>query len=210
MIHRPHHLQEARLFDSYLAERNGEPVDPPVIEHLADCAACGTRYAELTAFMDALRRDGDAEADAIFTPERLRLQQQQIAQRIAHVGRPIRVLSFPGRIVQRTIDASASRLATRWIAAAAAAGLFIGVAVGASFPWRSARQSRQALFATDSTGARAARTAPVAARGPITADAASDDVFLSDLEIALERPHTRELLAFDALTPHVREIRDQR
>ena len=34
--------------------------------------------------------------------------------------------------------------------------------------------------------------------------------FLSDLEIALERPHTRELLAFDALTPHVREIRDTR
>jgi len=210
VIHRAHHLQEERLFHSYLAERNGEPVDPPVAEHLADCAACGTRYAELTAFMDALRRDGDAEADAIFTPERLRLQQQQIAQRIAHVGRPIRVLSFPGRIVQRTIDASASRMATRWIAAAAAAGLFIGVAVGASFPWRSPRLSRQAFVATDATGARAARTAPVAARGTIPADAASDDVFLSDLEIALERPHTRELLAFDALTPHVREIRDQR
>jgi hypothetical protein len=39
---------------------------------------------------------------------------------------------------------------------------------------------------------------------------ATDDAFLSDLEVALERPHTRELLAFDALTPHVREVRDQR
>jgi len=29
--------------------------------------------------------------------------------------------------------------------------------------------------------------------------------FLSELELALEAPHTRELLAFDALTPHVRE-----
>ena len=210
MIHRAHHLQEERLFDSYMAERGGEPIDPPVAEHLADCASCGTRYAELTAFMDTLRRDGDAEADAIFTPERLRTQQQQIARRIAHVGRPAHVLSFPGRIVRRTIDASTSRRAPRWIAAAAAAGLFVGVAVGASFQWRSQMQRRQTFFAADSSSARAQRMTPVAARGSSPVDAASDDAFLSDLELALERPHTRELQAFDALTPHVREIRDQR
>jgi hypothetical protein len=51
-----------------------------------------------------------------------------------------------------------------------------------------------------------ARVTPAAARG-VNAD---DAEFLSDLELALERPHTRELQAFDALTPHVREIRDQR
>jgi hypothetical protein len=38
--------------------------------------------------------------------------------------------------------------------------------------------------------------------------AAVDDAFLSDLEVAMARPHTRERLAFDALTPHVREIRN--
>ncbi len=209
MIHRAHHLQEERLFDSYLAERGGAPIDPPVAEHLADCAACGARYAELTTFMDALRRDGDAEADAIFTPERLRLQQQQIAHRIALVGRPARVLSFPGRIVRRTIDASVSRSAPRWVAAAAAAGLLVGVAVGASFQWRAQLQSRQGFLA-DAGRARAPRLAPVATRGSGPAEVASDDAFLSDLELALERPHTRELQAFDALTPHVREIRDQR
>ena len=209
MIHRAHHLQEERLFDSYLAERGGLPIDPPVAEHLADCAACGTRYAELTAFMDALRRDGDAEADAIFTPERLRLQQLRIVRRIALVGRPARVLSFPGRIVRRTIDASTSRRAPRWVAAAAAAGLFVGVAVGASLQWRAQLQSRQSFLA-DAARARAQRMIPVTARGTGPADGASDDAFLSDLEIALERPHTRELQAFDALTPHVREIRDQR
>jgi len=36
---------------------------------------------------------------------------------------------------------------------------------------------------------------------------ASDEAFLSDLEVALERPHTSELQPFDALTPHVREVR---
>jgi hypothetical protein len=207
VIQRPHHLQEERLFDSYLAERGGEPIDPPIAEHLADCPSCGTRYAELTTFMDGLRRDGEAEADAIFTPEHLRLQQQQIVRRMALVGRPARVLSFPGRIVRRTIDASGSRTAPRWIAAAAAAGLFVGVAVGASFQWRSQQQARQ-TFLTDA--GRAQRLNPVATRGTGQPDVASDDAFLSDLEIALERPHTRELQAFDALTPHLREIRDQR
>ena len=209
MIQRARHLQEERLFDSYLAERGGAPIDPPVAEHLADCAACGTRYAELAAFMDALRRDGDAEADAIFTPERLRVQQQQIVRRIALVGRPARVLSFPGRLVRRTIDASSSRTAPRWVAAAAAAGLFVGIAVGASFQWRAQMQNRQS-FLSDAGRARAQRINPVATRGNGPAEGASDDAFLSDLEIALERPHTRELQAFDALTPHVREIRDWR
>ena len=209
MIHRAHHLQEERLFDSYLAERGGAPIDPPVAEHLADCAACGARYAELTAFMDALRRDGDAEADAIFTPERLRVQQEQITRRIALVGRPARVLSFPGRIVRRTLDASTSRTAPRWVAAAAAAGLFVGIAVGASFQWRSQLEGRQSYLG-DASRARVQRLIPIATRGSAPAETAPDDAFLSDLEIALERPHTRELIAFDALTPHVREIRDQR
>ena len=209
MIGRAHHLQEERLFDVYLAERGGAPIDPPIAEHLADCEACGVRYAELTAFMDALRRDGDGDADAIFTPERLRLQQQQIVRRIALVGRPARVLSFPGRIVRRTLDASTSRSAPRWVAAAAAAGLFIGIALGASFQWRSQLQGRQS-FLTDAGRALAQRVTPVTSRGAGAADVAADDAFLSDLEVALERPHTRELQAFDALTPHVREIRDTR
>ena len=208
-MHRAPHLPEERLFDSYLAQRGGSPIDPPVAEHLADCDACGTRYAELSAFMDTLRREGETEADAIFTPERLRLQEQQIAKRIALVGRPARVLSFPGRIVRRTLDPSTPRSVPRWIAAAAAAGLFIGVAVGASLQWRSQLQGRQ-TFLSDAGRGRGQRLTPVGTRGTGAAAVASDDAFLSDLELALERPHTRELQAFDALTPHVREIRDQR
>jgi len=205
VIHRGRHLQEDRLFDSYLAERGGTPIDPPIAEHLADCTDCSARYAELSSFMDTLRTEGDAEADAVFTPERLRAQQQQIARRIAQVGRPARVLSFPGRIVRRTIDASTARPSPRWVATAAAAGLFIGVAVGASYQWSAS--SRSALLVRNTA---ASRLAPVATRGSSPAEVAADEAFLSDLEIALERPHTRELQAFDALTPHVREIKDQR
>ena len=213
MSPRVRHLTEERLFDVYLAERAAEPADPPAAEHLADCSACGVRYAELVSLMDTIRRDGDAEVDAVFTPDRLHAQQQEIARRISLVGRPARVLSFPKRIVRRTIAASSSRTAPRWIAAAAAAGLFVGVAVGASyqFRWGLAPYRTAAPFiASGAATPRTARLTPVATRGAGQADVAADDAFLSDLEIALDRPRTRELLAFDDFTPHVREIRDQR
>ena len=197
-----HHLHDERLLDCYLAEQGGSPRDPLMAEHLADCDACGARYAELLRFMDGLREEADAETDALFSADWLRVQQQQIARRIEHVGRAARVISFPGRMVRRTMTGSTGATAPRWIAAAAAAGLFIGLAVGASFQWTS--RGRQAL------GADAARLAPVATRGTGQADIASDDAFLSQLEVALERPHTRELQAFDTFTPHVREVRDQR
>ena len=83
------------------------------------------------------------------------------------------------------------------------------MAVGAGFEWRSRIRGREAVFAVDSNSARV-RLTPGATLGRNADDVALDEAFLSDLEIALERPHTRELQAFDALTPHVREISDQR
>jgi hypothetical protein len=189
------HLQDDRLFECYLAQRQGEAADPPTAEHLADCESCAARYAELVLFMDDVRAEGDAEADAAFTPERLRLQQQQIARRMEAVGRPARVLSFPGRVVQGTIRASTLR-SPRWTAAAAAAGLFLGIALGATYEWDSHPSP-----SAPAISARAAVPNP---------DIAADADFMSELELALDRPHTRELAAFDAFTPHFREIRDTR
>jgi anti-sigma factor RsiW len=206
VTHRAHHLPDDRLFDSYITERAGNAIDPPAAEHLADCEACSRRYAELVAFMSALRRDGDADADAVFTPERLRLQQQQIARRIEQVGRPAHVISFPTPTALKATGAASSRTAPRWVAGAAAAGLFVGAVLGASYEW-NVRGSGPTSYAAHDVNAR---VAPVATRGSSPADVANDDAFLSDLELALERPHTRELQAFDALTPHVREVRDQR
>jgi hypothetical protein len=200
------HLLEEKLFDCYLAERHGETIDPRVAEHLTDCRSCAARYADLASFMDDLRDEGTTEADAIFTPERLRVQQQQIARRLEHVGRPARILSFPSRFVRRTMTSSTSHAAPRWVAAAAAAGLFVGVAVGASYEYGAHAHGVERLLARQTNPAAQSRLAPVATRGTSPAQVAADDAFLSDLEIALERPHTRELIAFDALTPHVREV----
>lgn len=206
MTARAHHLQEERLFDCYLADRGGEPIDPPAAEHLADCAECGKRYGDLARFMDSLWSEADAETDAIFTPERLRAQQQQLLRRLEHVGRAARVISFPGRFVSRHMTARASRVVPRWVAATAAAGLFLGVGAGLFYDG----DTRAARLASvrHANASRPARLAPVATRGsvaPPSTDADADQ-FLSELELALDRPRTPELLPFDALTPHVREI----
>ncbi len=197
------HAGERQLYDHYYAERTGEPIDPRVGEHLLDCRLCSQRYADLILVLDEARADGAAEADAIFTADRLRTQRQQIERRLEHAARPARVISFPGHSAPRRIVRATARVAPRWIAGAAAAGLFIGVALGASYEWEWRAQPQQSR-------ATAKRLAPVATRGAGRVDVAADDAFLSELDAALERPRTRELIAYDALTPHVREVTAQR
>jgi anti-sigma factor RsiW len=215
MIVRAPHLQDERLFDCYYAERRGDAPDPPTAEHLSDCDPCRRRFDELSHCMAALRTEADAELDAAFPPERLRAQQQEIVRRLESVGRPARVISFPGRMVARHADTSTARLTTRWIAAAAAAGLFVGVAANTAFYNFGGRLgfAQGARFTVGQTARQRinssvpALLAPAAVAGTASNN---DDAFMSDLESALDRPHTRELGVFDALTPHVREIVDVR
>ena len=210
MIVRAPHLQDDVLYECYYAERRGEPADPPSAEHLADCDACARRYADVGTFLATLSDDAEADIDALFPPERLRQQQQDIAKRLELVGRAARVITFPRRnaaLAQKT-RASATPI-TRWIAAAAAAGLFVGVAAGTAFNFipgfdfasnvrRGSVAVRQAASASLPT-----HLSPVKAAVDV-----DPDRFMSDLESVLDRPQTSELVAFDALTPHVREIRD--
>jgi hypothetical protein len=233
---RARHLHDDRLFDCYLAERHGERLDPPVAEHLADCPTCAGRYGDVARFMDQLHANADADVDAIFPAEQLRAQQQQIARRIEHVGHAARVISFPGHPSAHHLSGGRLRITPRWIAAAAAAGLFIGVYVG-TFVDSGAHASRAGhLLPVARSVTQPAPAAPQGAlpgrsavipparevSSPVTdpanavngandvdidrADSDSNDEFLSELEVALERPHTRELIALDDLTPHARGV----
>lgn len=200
MIRRARHVPEARLLDCYLNERDGLTVDPRLAEHLTDCESCGARYADLVRFMDDLRTDAERQTDAVFTPERLRLQQQNIVRRLEQTSRSGRVIAFPAPLARRAFTVATVRTAPRWIAAAAAAGLIVGVALGATYRWDNpARHS----VVRDGTAARSVAMSPVISRAP----SSQDDEFLSELEVALNRPRTRELVAIDAFTPHFREIR---
>jgi hypothetical protein len=204
------HLSEARLFECYLAEQNGEGISPPDAEHLADCRGCHTRYAELARFMDEVWQTADAEAAAIFTPDRLLSQQHEIARRLELLGHAGRVLSFRAAADHRQlaeIDETAGRLkpalsrtAAGWVAAAAVAGMFIGVGAG--------RLYDGGARSVPATGAAIAPpiqvVEPVNVAAPDMPD--EDLLFLSELEAALSRPRTPELVALDAMTPRAREI----
>src|SRR5262249_11223286 len=98
-----------------------------------------------------------------------------------------------------------ARTGPRWAAASAAAGLFIGLALGAGYEFTGrGRPSDRGL-----TPGVIRPSAGITIGLPLP-DMTTDDPVLTDLELALERPHTRELQAFDAFTPHVREIADRR
>jgi hypothetical protein len=210
VIARAHHLQDERLFDCYLADRAGDVVDPPAAEHLLECADCEARYSELAAFMDGIRSDGDALADEVFTADRLWAQHQAILHRIEQAGRPARVISFPDR-VGRKVAATTTRVAPRWLAAAAAAGLFVGVAVGGMFfDQGTPILDVQTIMARSKPARTPAAPPPVRVTSPASVvEPADDDNFLAELEEALQNPRTRELLPIDALTPHVRDISAQ-
>jgi hypothetical protein len=209
MIGRARHLPDDRLLECYFADRADQTLDPPAADHLTVCSACGTRYAELVDFMNGVRAEGDAEADEIFTPHLLRQQHDQILRRIEHLNRSARVISFPAGM-RRHMSAGTGRVAPRWLAAAAAAGLLVGAAVGSTFLRPGARPTLTTMRVGSGEAEPPRVTAPPAVRvsspSPLVADTLDDDVFLMELELALERPYTQELQPFDALTPHIQEI----
>ena len=203
----PAHLKDDQLLDCYMSGRAGEAPDPRIAEHLTDCAECAVSYDELVTFLENMRDVADAETDALFPVERLAAQQHTIMRRIEHVHRSARVISFPGREAEGR-PALGTRFTPRWTAAAAAACLIAGVALGAFIgPDPLHRAPRRSASPSITVAARPAPAAAPVRVNTIEAEPlVDDDEFLGQLEVALARPHTRELLAFDALTPHVRDI----
>ena len=51
MTLRSGHVEESRLFASYVDERAGEPLDPRLVDHLATCAECAGRFHNMAAMM---------------------------------------------------------------------------------------------------------------------------------------------------------------
>ena len=137
-----------------------------------------------------------AEADVVFTDERLARQRAHILRRIEEETRPGQVIAFPN--AQPARPALRARPGMRWIAGAAAAGLLIGVAAG--------------HLAHDLPGGiRAVPSQAVASGGlqptlQAVSTTVSEDEFLGQLEIAIETTGGSALRPLDDLTPLVWEI----
>jgi hypothetical protein len=208
VIGRGHHLNDDRLVECYFAADLGEPVEPDVSQHLGVCAVCRARSLELADFLNGVRADGYDAADEVFTPDKLRVQQDHILRRLEHLNRPARVLSFPSRVTRR-ISSGARRVTPRWLAAAAAAGLFVGAVGGRMIPAQDRPAGGMHVVGTRSASPRVLPV-PAAHAVPVSLIETFDDAaFLNELEAAMDRTHPRELQPFDALTPHVRGIVSQ-
>jgi hypothetical protein len=168
--------------------------------HLAVCTACRTRFASFSEWLDDVRVDAAAEADEVFPADRLSAQYAQILRRIEAGERPARVIAFPKFSTPLT---SRTSHASRWIAAAAAAGLIVGVGVGQMMDLRHLGQHGAArIEARLSTPGSPAVLPPAAAAITSTS---GDEAFLSDLDASLSRPSVPELAAIDDFTPRVGE-----
>ena len=118
------HLSEAALVEVW--STGARPV------HLDRCDICAERALEISHWLEDVQALGRADADAVFTGERLTAQRGQILQRLEQLDRPAKVISFPARKTRVAEAGEGRRVSPAWPAAAAAAGLTIGV-VGVEF-----------------------------------------------------------------------------
>lgn len=198
------HLDDAALAATWIrtaaasAEASGSH-DASGDPHLATCAECRVRLDALVAWMDGIRSDARLEADEAFPSERLAAQQAIILRRIEATERPARVIAFPKYPVG---GAARSAPVRRWIAAAAAAGLIVGVGLGQLMDFRHLAGD-QRPFPAD----RAVQQTRVeATRAAVPASATiSEETLLLELEAAAT-PQYEALRAYDTLTPRAADF----
>ena len=196
--------------------------------HLQTCGPCEHRFRMLTALLEAIPKEADAGFRDVFTPERLQAQRARIGHRLAQlVGavEPARVLAFPFSCQPlRQFDIGPGR----WIAAAAAIGLLLGVTAGQLIHYHPAGTASAADTAADAARSAAfddpARTFDMTGTvelppvdGESQTQAAEltlvefgqlmeEEGFLSNIDFALTSYQVSELESIDALTPRVRDL----
>jgi len=204
------HPTDERLLALYFDEGSAPLQDEElaVRQHLHGCEACTWRYTALTAPLQQLRQDAASEADEVFTPGRLAAQRAAIRHRLEQGKGTPRVVAFPG--AQPSRPRLVHRPAARWMAAAAAAGLLIGVSAGrlihvdSGTPAATARAARPAeppRLAATRHPAPSMQALPAATEPEVT-----ELNLLSGIDSAVSRPHVAELYALDELTPHPAEM----
>jgi hypothetical protein len=163
----------------------------PSHPHLQACPACRSRFGLFTSWLTDVRVDAAAEVDELFSAERLAAQQAQVFRRLEAAERPARVIAFPKFTQPLT---SGSSHGSRWIAAAAAAGLIVGVGVGQMMDIRRSFGGPPAASQIRVADASEVRT--------LSTNTGREEAFLSELDLTLSRPAVPELRALDEFTPH--------
>jgi hypothetical protein len=117
-------LRRGHLSESALVEVWSSGLRPG---HLERCDQCATRALEMSRWLEDVQALGRADADAVFSDDRLTAQRGQVLDRLAQLDRPSKVISFPAASAAARQPFNDRRVNPGWLAAAAAAGLMIGV-----------------------------------------------------------------------------------
>src|SRR5436190_5525572 len=166
-----------------------EDLDPENrdLQHLESCTQCRTRHDAVVQMLDDARRTAELRAESAFPLERLAQQRDRILARVDDLCHAGKILTFPSTHTRHVPTQPSHR--TRWVAAAAAAGLVVGLLGGhltRDFSGRPSLQSRHA--AQTGMTLRPARPLP------------SDDELLGQVEVAFEGTGPSALRPLDALT----------
>lgn len=166
-------------------------------DHVRMCASCGARLQALQAWLQQIEIEAVADADAAFPASRLAAQRDEIMRKLEAAAANGRVIPFPAAPTH-AIPALAFQ-PRRWLAAAAAAGLIVGLLTGRLL-WDEQRPSPR-----DSSRSAALQRQTPAPRIERALAHPADELFLSEVELAIQSPPVAELQAIDALTPRMRQ-----
>jgi len=203
------HLSDDRLIEvCLLGDRTGDAVSPTEQQHLSACARCDARRVRLHRLLDDVADAAVAEADAAFPAERRARQQARILAHLQHEGRPARVIAFPAGHVPQESVVSRTRPGSRWIAAAAVAGLIVGVMAGRfGHDYSFGRPGAARVIVARTAEEPELRTAGGAATIREITASISDEEFLNQIEMAIDAPTAAALQPLDDLTPLAWEVR---
>lgn len=186
------HLSDDRLVELYFTETPSAQEQ----QHLGSCRDCDSRRSEVAHLLDETTQASAEDLEAAFPADRLARQQLQILERVEAITGPARVIAFPSASAPAPARGVTflARSATRWVAAAAVAGLVLGVVAGRAgrdIPARSGPGLTPAI--------RIEQNSSQSIRAVSTT--LSDDEFLVELESAIEGQGGEALRALDELTP---------
>ena len=196
------HLTDRELLETVLdAEADDRTATSTAAGHAARCAGCAARRAELRSALGHLSAEAEAAFEAAVTPERLAIQRRRILRRIeraAGESGAARILRFPSAAAPARAGAAPAR---RWFAAAAAAGVILGVLAVRSADVAQSGSASQPPAAAAGPGPVFAPTASTA-----TPLAMTDEQLMRDLEEALAVSGVSPLVALDEMTPRLRDV----
>ena len=191
-----HHLTDTELLSLHFDTRP----DGDAQDHVASCATCRSRGQAVTELLDDVTCATAAESDALFGDDLLARQQAKIMGRVAQACRSARIISFPAA---PAAPVRPVRGGTRWVAAAVAAGVILGI-VGEHVTQRIARSGRP-LRPFPAQAVQVVGEPGVAVRAVSTG---SDDDFYGQVELAFGSAAPAALRPLDVLTPRVSDVRE--